>query len=268
MPEPDRLALMLSTLCFLGAFAAAAYRVMVAAYRGTWPHHLLMALGFAGQCWVLTARGRELGRCPITQPWELLVFVSWGVVMMYWIVGPAYRVSLMGIITAPLVWIFQLLALILQGTLPPKTGDAIFQTPSKIDPWLEWHATVSLLAYAAFALAASAGILFLFQDRQLKSGHPNRLIFNLPPLRNLGRGLTGLLQLGFGLLTVGIVSAYFMEKMPSALKLAAIWAVWAAYLAVLFHHWRRGWPQRRLAEVAALIFLLPLSSLWIISRHP
>ena len=110
MPDPDRLALMLSTLCFLGAFAAAAYRVMVAPYRGTWPHHGLMLAGFIGQCWVLAIKGKELGRCPITQPWELLVFISWGVVMMYWLVGPAYRVSLMGIITAPLVWIFQLLA--------------------------------------------------------------------------------------------------------------------------------------------------------------
>lgn len=267
MPDPDRLALMLSTLCFLGAFAAAAYRVMVAPYRGTWPHHGLMLAGFIGQCWVLAIKGKELGRCPITQPWELLVFISWGVVMMYWLVGPAYRVSLMGIITAPLVWIFQVLALILQGTIPPQTGDSIFRAPAKIDPWLEWHATVSLLAYAAFALAAAAGVLFLFQDRQLKSGHPHRLIFNLPPLRNLGRGLVGLLHVGFILLTIGIISAYFMEKWPNALKLGASWAVWAAYLGILAYHWRRRWPQRRLAEVAALIFLLPLASLWIVSRH-
>jgi ABC-type uncharacterized transport system permease subunit len=267
MPEPDRLALMVSTLCFLGAFAAAASRVVVAAYRATWPHHLMMALGFLGQCWVLAVRGKELGRCPITQPWELLVFISWGVVMMYWVVGPAYRVSLMGIITAPLVWLFQVLALILHGTIPPKPTDSIFQARPKIDPWLEWHATVSLLAYAAFALAASAGILFLFQNRQLKSGHPHRLIFNLPPLRNLGRGLVGLLHVGFGLLTIGILSAYFMETRPDALKLAASWAVWAAYLLILAYQWRQGWPQRRLAEVAALIFLLPLGTLWIVSRH-
>lgn len=267
MPEPDRLALMFSTLCFLGAFAAAASRVVAAAYRATWPHHALMALGFLGQCWVLLNRGRELGRCPITQPWELLLFISWGVVLMYWVVGPAYRVSLMGIITAPLVWLFQVVALILQGTMPPRPGDGIFASRPKIDPWLEWHATVSLLAYAAFALAASAGILFLFQNRQLKSGRPHRLIFNLPPLHNLGRGLLGLLHAGFALLSVGILSAYLMETRPGTLKLAASWAVWAAYLAILFHQWRQGWPQRRLAEVAALVFLLPLGTLWIVSQH-
>jgi len=266
MPEPDRLALMLSTLCFLGAFAAAAYRVMVAPYRGTWAHHVLMAGGFVAQCWVLVVKGREIGRCPITQPWELLVFISWGIVLMYWLIGPAYRVSLMGIITAPLVWLFQVFALVFQGLIPPKAGDAVFQGRPKIDPWLEWHATVSLLAYAAFALAAAAGLLFLFQDRQLKSGHPHRLIFNLPPLRNLGRGLAGLLHLGFALLTMGVISAYFMEKMPGALKLAASWTVWAGYLGILIPYWRHRLPQRRLAEISAAIFLLPLASLWIISH--
>jgi hypothetical protein len=55
--------------------------------------------------------------------------------------------------------------------------------------------------------------------------------------------------------------------MPGTLKLTASWTVWAGYLAILFHHWRHGWPQRRLAEVSAMVFLLPLISLWIVSRH-
>ncbi len=264
MLPPDRLALMLSTLCFLGAFAAAAHRVLTAAYRSTWPHHLLMALGFAGQCYVLLERGKELGRCPITTPWELLVFVSWGAVLLYWLVGPAYRLSLLGIFTAPLVWIFQVFALILQGTAELQPGDRLL-TGVKPDPWLEIHATVSLFAYASFALAAMAGLMFLVQNRQLKSHRPGRVFFNLPPLQNLARGLTALLTIGFALLTIGIFSAYFMEKMPSVLKLSASWTVWAAYLAILAYHWVKGWPHRRLAEVAAMVFLLPLVSLWIVT---
>lgn len=264
MLPPDRFALMLSSLCFLGAFAAAAHRVLTAAYRDTWPHHLLMALGFAGQSYVLIERGRELGRCPITTPWELLVFVSWGAVLLYWLVGPAYRLSLLGIFTAPLVWLFQVLALILQGTMELQPGDRLF-SGSKPDPWLEFHATVSLLAYASFALAAMAGLMFLVQNRQLKSHRPSRIFFNLPPLQNLARGLAALLTIGLALLSLGIFSAYFMEKMPSVLKLTAAWVVWAAYLAIMLYHWIKGWPHRRLAEVAAMVFLLPLITLWIVT---
>src|SRR5690606_34309648 len=102
--------------------------------------------------------GKELGRCPITTPWELLVFVRWGAVLLYWLVGPAYRLSLLGIFTAPLVWIFQVFALILQGTAELQPGDRLL-TGVRPDPWLEIHATVSLFAYASFALAAMAGLM-------------------------------------------------------------------------------------------------------------
>jgi ABC-type uncharacterized transport system permease subunit len=266
MLAPDRLALMLSSLCFLGAFAGAAWRVMTAVYRNTWAHHTLMALGFVGQCYVLAVRGKALGRCPITEPWELLVFISWGCVMLYWLIGPAYRLSLLGIFTAPMVWFFQLVALILQGTVERNPSPEAL-AGLRPDRWLEWHATVSLLAYASFALAAVAGVMFLVQEHQLKSHHPSRVFFNLPPLQNLARGLVLLLTVGFGLLTVGIATAYLMEKSPSGLKLTASWAVWLAYLTILLFQWMRGWPHRRLAEVAALTFLLPLATLWIVSAR-
>jgi ABC-type uncharacterized transport system permease subunit len=264
MPSPDRLALMLSSLCFLGAFAEAAWRVMTAVYRNSWLHHLLMGLGFLGQCYVLGVRGKALGRCPITEPWELLVFISWGCVMLYWLIGPAYRLSLLGIFTAPMVWVFQITALILQGAIE-KQPSAAALAGLKPDRWLEWHATMSLLAYASFALAAMAGVMFLVQERQLKSHHPTRLFFNLPPLHNLSRGLVLLLTVGLGLLTVGIATAYLMEKSPGILKLATSWTIWLLYLGILAFQWARGWPHRRLAEVSALAFLLPLVSLWVVS---
>lgn len=266
MLEPDRLALILSTVCFLGAFAAAAYNVLAAPYRSTLIQHILMALGFVGQCAVLGIRGKELGRCPITSPWEVLVFISWGAVMFYWVIGRTYRLSLLGIFTAPLVWFFQVLALALQGTVEPGAGSLAFRG-GKIDPWLEWHATMSLLSYASFSLAAVAGLMFLVQDRQLKSHRPSRLIFNLPPLSNLNRGLLGLLHVGFGLLTVGIAAAYFMERQPPAFKLTVSWGIWAAYLGILLFQWFRGWPHRRLAGVTAAVFLLPLASLWIVTSR-
>ncbi|MGI8603890.1 MAG: cytochrome c biogenesis protein CcsA [Verrucomicrobiales bacterium] len=260
----ERLALMLSTLCFLGAFAAAAYCLLRGTYRKTWPHRLLMFAGFAGQCWVLYLRGRELGRCPITSPWELLVFVSWGIVLIYWLIGPAYRLSLLGVFTSPLVWIFQTIALGLQGAYTPQAGDPIF-TKVRPDPWLEWHATVSLLAYAAFALAAIAGVMFLIQERQLKRHRLNPIFYNLPPLQNLAKGLVRLLTLGLVLLTAGIATAYLLEKSPAPLKLALSWLVWAVYLAILLYQWMRGWPHRRLAGVSTIVFLLPLATLWVVS---
>ncbi len=260
----DRLFLMISTLAFLGAFAVGVYRLLVATYRHTPWTRALMAVGFLGQCAVLLLRGREIGRCPITSPWELLVFLSWGVVLMYWVTGPAYRLSLLGLFTAPMVWVLQVVALTLQGTVAPGGDDAIF-TGARPDPMLEWHATVSMLAYAAFGLAATAGVMYLVQERQLKRHEIGPIFRNLPPLRNLSAGLVRLLTVGCALLTAGVLTAYFLEKSPGVMKLTAAWAVWAAYVAVLAYQKLRGWPHRRLALVSAWLFLLPLVTLWVVS---
>jgi HemX protein len=260
----ERFLLMVSTLCFLGAFAAAAYRLLTGAYRKTWPHRILMAAGFAGQCAVLYLRGRELGRCPITTPWELLVFISWGIVLIYWLIGPAYRLSLLGVFTSPLVWLFQTIALAIEGTSRARPTGPIFSSV-KPDPWLEWHATVSLLAYAAFALAATAGVMFLIQERQLKRHRLSPIFYNLPPLQNLAKGVIRLLTVGFVLLSIGIATAYLLATTPTPLKLALSWLVWSVYLGILLYQWLRGWPHRHLAGVATVVFLLPLGTLWVVS---
>lgn len=261
----ERWVLLASTLCFLGAFGAAVYQLLSGAYRKTWPHRLLMLAGFGGQSWVLYERGQLIGRCPITSPWEVLVFVCWGIVLIYWLVGPTYRLSLLGVFTSPLVWILQTVALALQGRFVRSPEDPIFDRV-KPDPWLEWHATVSLLAYAAFALAAIAGVMFLTQERQLKRHRLSNAFFrNLPPLQNLARGILRLLLVGFALLSSGIASAYFLQTTPAPLKLGLSWLIWAVYLGILGYQWTRGWAHRRLAIAVALAFLLPLGTLWIVS---
>jgi ABC-type uncharacterized transport system permease subunit len=176
----------------------------------------------------------------------------------------AYRLSLLGVFTSPLVWLFQTVALGLEGTAKPKPGDTIF-SGSRPDRWLEWHATVSLLAYAAFALAATAGVMFLIQERQLKRHRLSPIFYNLPPLQNLAKGVVRLLTVGFVLLSAGIATAYLLTRSPTPLKLTLSWLVWAVYLIILVYQWLRGWPHRRLAGLATIVFLLPLATLWVVS---
>ena len=48
----------------------------------------------------------------------------------------------------------------------------------KVNPWLEAHTSFSMVACGAFALACIAGVMFLVQERQLKTRHPS---FNFLP---------------------------------------------------------------------------------------
>src|SRR5437016_4435501 len=103
-----------------------------------------VGLGFIFQTAFLSIRGHLLGRCPITNLFEVIIFVAWSVALFYIIVGPAYRLSLMGAFTAPLVVFLQLFALFAPIDTPHRG-----RLPA--NPWLEFHASISLVAYGWFA---------------------------------------------------------------------------------------------------------------------
>src|SRR6266704_2712456 len=54
-----------------------------------------IGLGFIFQTAFLWIRGQELGRCPITNLFEVFVFLAWSVALVYMLVGPPYRLSLL-----------------------------------------------------------------------------------------------------------------------------------------------------------------------------
>ena len=68
---------------------------------------------------------------------------------------------------------------------------------------------MSMIAYGAFALACVAGVMYLVQERQLKTHQLHSIFYHLPPLTNLFAAITRLLWLGFALYTAGLVSGFF-----------------------------------------------------------
>ena len=104
----DDLYLILATLAFLGGFVLAAISWRRESDR---PHGLNIPLAVAGlvfQTLFLRERGELHGRCPITNGAEVLVFVSWSIVIMYLALGRAFRLSLLGVFTMPMVFLFPL----------------------------------------------------------------------------------------------------------------------------------------------------------------
>src|SRR5437870_6229637 len=93
-----------------------------------------IGLGFIFQTAFLSIRGHALGRCPLTNLFEVLIFLAWSIALIYMLIGPAYRLSLMGAFTAPLVFLIQVFALI----APIDMGHATKLQPNA---WLEFHAS-------------------------------------------------------------------------------------------------------------------------------
>lgn len=249
----DRALLVASTFCFLLGFAYTMYALGAGSYRPSRFNFTAIFAGFVLQTAFLYQRGQALGRCPLTNLFEVFVFLSWSMVLLYLAIGTAYRLSLLGAFTSPLVFIFQILALLTPIDTPAKV---------KVEPnsWLELHAALSVVAYGAFAMAGVAGVMYLSQERQLKTHRLRPIFFHLPPIADLSVALNRLLITGFALLTVGLLAG-FMVGSPT---LKVVWgiAVWLLYGAILQAEKLRKIGPRRVALLAVIAFSLALSTLW------
>jgi HemX protein len=261
----DRQVLIVSTLCFLAAVARSAISMRAGVFRPARFNFFAIGLGFIFQTAFLSIRGHAVGRCPLTNLFEVFVFVAWSIALIYMLVGPAYRLSLMGAFTAPLVFLLQSFALI----APIDNQHKLKLTPN---PWLEFHASISTVAYGAFALACIAGVMYLIQENQIKTHQIRSIFYHLPPLTDLFATITRLLWLGFALYSVGLVSGFFVDRpLPRAQVVGAI-VVWLLYAAILQGRHLRRLAPKRVAALCIAGFGAALTLLWGISfsaqTHP
>jgi ABC-type uncharacterized transport system permease subunit len=209
-----------------------------------------MAGCFVMQLLALGERGEMRGQCPLGDFGEILLFLAWSLVLFYLLVGPTYRLSLLGLFTAPVVAVFQLIALV------PGMMETEVVRATEVDAWRETHAATSVLSYGAFALAAVAGMMFIVLNKQLKLAHLSTGLFkNLPPASTLIASVVRLVWLGLAVMTAGMVSGYLMAGKTGGAHLTVARAVWVAYFGLmLIHHWR-GITPRRFCVVVILFFL-------------
>ncbi len=210
---------------------------------------LLCQIGYLG------LRGEMRGACPLRSLGEISAYLAWALTLFYLLVGPVYRISLLGVFTAPVVVLFQVIAL-WPGNLDPSPEPVL-----NTDFWGETHSATSVLAYGALALASVAGVMFLVLDRQLKEQHLKGGLFrNLPPVRELLVSLERLLWLGMILLTLGLVAGILMPHGEGAMPhLIAAVAVWLGYIVVMTVKRVRGITGRRFALSAVALFVLSLA---------
>jgi HemX protein len=254
----ERQLLLGSTLCFLVAVAHTLATLREGMFRPRRFNFIAIVLGFALQSAFLYVRGHALGRCPITNLFEVFVFLAWSLALIYLVIGPAYRLSLMGAFTAPLV-------LLIQGFALLAPIDIQHPVRVAVNPWLEFHASMSMIAYGAFALACVAGVMYLVQERQLKTHQLHSIFYHLPPLTNLFSAMTRLLWVGFALYTAGLVSGFFTGGPLPRLKMICAFAVWIFYGTILQGRHLHHLAPKRIAALCILAFTAAVSVLWAIN---
>ncbi|MCX6900165.1 MAG: cytochrome c biogenesis protein CcsA [Verrucomicrobia bacterium] len=239
---------------YVGAFVYALFLLQGRPLWGSWGHRALVTVGWLVHTYGLYLRAGLLQRCPITNPFETMMFITWGLVLCYLAFGMTWRVSFLGPFALPLV-----IALCTFGLFPGLDRGRSEELERSV--WLSLHATLSLLAYGVWGLAGVTGAMYLLQERQLKTHHLRRLFLRLPAIERLDHINFSLLVVGLGLLTAGmafgfVVGVEFLKKdVPKTLWTFMVWAVYGALLVAHMTHRLHG-RKIALGSIALFLFLL------------
>ena len=245
--------------CFFGAVGLSMWRMSRGVRAGRWGGlgFFLILVGFAVLTFVLFERGRLEGSCPLNSLYDVLLFQGWALVLIYLVVGPSYRLSYLGAFTAPVA-----AGVLLAAQVLPISRELVRrESPSG---WVEAHAGLSLIAYGAFGLAGINGVMYLLQERQLKSHKFSRLMVCLPPIQVLADSTKQLLVFGFVLLSASFFSGWMSGLPVNEVKLAGSLGIWLIYGLILGSNRFWPWPAGRVELAAALAFGVALGTLPVV----
>jgi len=211
--------------------------------------------GFIVHSLALLWRYIEAGYTPITNLHESLSFFAWSVVGAYLLLHLKYRVEVLAAFISPLASVPMILASLFPQEIIPLA-------PVLESFWLPIHVTLAFIGDALFALAFAAGIMYLIQERQIKSKRIGSFYHCLPALKVLDDLNYRCLTFGFPLLTLGIITGSVWAESAWG----AYWSwdpketwsliTWFLYAALLHGRLTVGWRGRKAAIFAVLGFVL------------
>lgn len=136
--------------------------------------------------------------------------------------------------------------------------------------WLAVHIAFAFMGDAAFAIAGIVAAVFLVQERKLKSKKKKELVkvgtgvHSLPALEVLDKVSINLIQWGFPLMTLGLLSGAFYAKAVRGfywswdpLNTVSL-MVWVLYAVLLHFRITIGWRGRKLAVLTVLGVIVTL----------
>lgn len=263
----DRGLLWLGTALYLCGFLVGCVQLLRRAH-GSGSRTLLVSLlafGLSSQTAGLYARGMATGGCPLGNQFEIVQFVAWSAMVLYFIVGPAFRVSLLGLFTAGYAAILATISL----SIPQ--WDAVRNARIFPNPWIEFHAALAVFSYGVFGLLALTSIMHLLQNWALKQKRLDGLFWFLPSVVQLDQINWRMLIAGVGLLTISLSvgAVYWIQHTTTVdwTKLIVTVAVWIVYMTVLVLRWSGRLYATRFSLACLILFVLAMMSLGPVNKN-
>jgi cytochrome c-type biogenesis protein CcsB len=204
---------------------------------------------------------RGLAADPVRVPWgnmyEFTLAGSFGVGLMYLLLGRRYDLRWMGLpVTA-----FQVVVLMLAGLLLYVPAGPL--VPALHSYWLVIHVAAAVIAAGAFAVGAIAAVLYLVKDRALRRGslRAGGYLDRLPDLTGLDQLSYRLHAFGFPIwtfaaLVAGPIWAEYAWGRYWNWDPKEVWAfiTWVVYAAYLHARATAGWRGKAAAIIAIVGF--------------
>ena len=256
----ELLFLRLAIALYLGGTLAALIGIAVRQDLPRTVFPLLLWAGFATHAVSIAVRSAAAGHLAVTTFDEALSFLALLMVAIFLVVQLRHPLVALGAVVSPLAFGLTLAA------------DAVYRGARPLPPvldsaWLPVHVVLSFLGDAVFALAFSASLLYLLQERRLKARRGRGVLRFLPSLETLDRLNYACLVWGLILLTLGIVTGIvwahtawgrFWSSDP---KLVFSLVTWGIYVILLQGRMTAGWRGRWAATLTIAGFAVIVISL-------
>ena len=187
-----------------------------------------------------------IGRIPVTNLYESLVFFAWSVNLFYLLVEWKYRNRTFGAFVMPIAFLTMVFAFTNESSIQPLV-------PALQSYWLHAHVITCFVGYAAFAVSAGVAVMYLLKARQEEARTSVGVVRLFPSSKVLDDLVYKTIIWGFPFLTAGIITgaawANYAWGTYWSWDPKETWSliVWLVYAAFLHARVTRGWHGKRAA---------------------
>ncbi len=255
--------LLFQSVLFVTFLASSAYCVFFVSQKKRMRDaaRLLLVLSGVLQTLYILSRYQLAGHTPITSQHEAVVFFAWATTWAYLSFRWRYSVKNFGAFVSLLIF----LLLVISALSSREVSQLL---PALQSWWLPVHAGVSLLAYGFLSLAFCGGLMYLLQERELKSKRFGYFFQRLPSLDALDQLNSHCLTAGFVFLTLGIVTGSIWARQAWGTYWQwdpkETWSLitWFIYLLQIHQRFTVGWRGKRASVMAIFGFAAVVFTLW------
>lgn len=219
------------------------FRVMCDIFVGI---GLIVNLYEFSSLWITT------GHFPSSTVYDFMILLSAAFAATYFIINIKVKSHIIGLFILPFTIIFSALAAFAPMGQPPQFVYSV---------WRYGHLPFIILGTTFFIAAFLSAVMYLIQERQLRSKSFGLVFQRMPSLDVINRMNDLTLKLGFYFFSIGAILGFIwmiqsgLENLFASPKIVFSLITWAVFAVIMILKARKGMPPRKLAMGTIVGFL-------------